>query len=208
MPEADNAKRSAKRPRAGRGEKKRFFLDCARHLFAEFGYAAVSFDQIADCAGVTRAAVLKLFPDKSAFLKAIGEEWLDVLFPAITGVEQSPIDVVNQLLEFSNRFLASLRSDQLTTRIILTGLVERIEEEESTILHVILESVVERLLPIIARSQQSGVLRRDIDPRQTACDWIRFSLGAALLPFPEPKEGDVPTLMIETLLHGVLKTDV
>jgi len=83
-----------------------------------------------------------------------------------------------------------------------------VEEEETVILQNAVRQAVERLTPVIVDGQQSGVIRRDVDPRQAAGDWMRFLLGSALLPIPEPAEGDVPTAMIETLLHGVLKTDV
>lgn len=207
MPAA-GGKRVDKKSSAQRGDKKRQFLDCARHLFAEFGYASVSLEQIAEKSGVSRAVLTRSFKNKAVCLEAIGMAWLESLFPADEVVDHSPINVVNQLLSFSDRFLCSLREDPETARIILTGLAEEIEDEERIILQAVLQAVIERLLPVILDGQQSGVIRRDIDPRQTAGDWLRFFLGAALLPLAEPKAGDVPTIMVETLLHGVVKTDV
>jgi AcrR family transcriptional regulator len=194
--------------RSARGEKKQHYLSCARQLFAEFGYSSVGIEQIAESAGVTRAVLVKSFPDKSAFLQAIGEEWLTTLFPEEAVAERSPIAVVNRLLAFSELLLGTLKKDEPTARIVLSGLAEPSDEEESSIIHSTLQAVIEKLVPVVLEGQQAGVLRREIDPRQAVIDWMRFLLGTALLPSPDVKEGDLPTRMIETLLHGVLKTDV
>jgi AcrR family transcriptional regulator len=208
MPEGGKPKNGKKKPAVGRGAKKRSYLDSARQLFAEFGYSGASLDQIAESAGVTRAMLARTYPDKPTLLRAIGEEWVESLFPEVVAADKTPIAVVNQMLAFSDRFFRSLRDDRQTAQIVLTGLAEEIEEEESTILHDILQAIIERLLPIIVEGQQSGVIRRDIDARNTAGDWVRFSLGAALLPFRKSVEGDAPMQFAETILHGILKTDV
>jgi len=208
MPTAGDGKRPSAKPRAGRGEKRLHYVDCARHLFADFGYASVSIDQVAEKAGISRATLVRMFPDKTDLLRAIGIRWLDTLFPKEEAVEHTPIDVVNRLLGFTERFSASRRDDPATARIIVSGLAEEVEDEEAVILGEILEDAIDRLQPIIIEGQQSGVIRRDIDSRQSSADFLRFFLGSALLPFAELKEGDIPTLAIETLLHGLLKTDV
>ena len=191
-----------------RGVKKRHYLDCARKLFCQFSYTATSFDQIAHAAGVTRSVLARFFPTKAAFLRAVGDDWLETLFPSELPEEHEPADAIGRLHGLTERFLAVLRYDPATAEIILSSLAEPIEEEESTILHAILAQAVEKMLPIIIEGQQAGVIRRDLDTQQTAADWMRFLLGAALLPLSEPKEGESPTQRIETLLHGVMKTDV
>ena len=151
---------------------------------------------------------LKSFPDKSAFLRAIGDEWLTVLFPE-EGRRRAFSDRCRQsVAAFSELLIGTLKKEEPTARIILSGLAEPSDEEESTIIHATLQTAIEKLVPIVLEGQQSGVIRREIDARQAVIDWMRFLLGAALLPHPDDKEGDLPTRIIETLLHGVLKTDV
>lgn len=208
MPENSDRKRSAEKKRPIRGEKKRQYLEHARKLFSQFGYAATSFEQIADSAGVTRAVLVKSFHDKTVFLRAIGDDWLEFLFPPTPAEDSTPADVITRLQSLTERFLQSLRKDQQTARIVLAGLAEHVEEEESGILRGILESATDRLAPIIHEGQQAGVIRRGLDARQMAADWLRFMLGAALLPPTETKVGETHPSIIETLLHGVLKTDV
>jgi AcrR family transcriptional regulator len=199
----------ARRTGKSRVDRKSIYLQSARALFAQFGYSAVSIEQIADHADVSRSTLTRCFRQKADFLKAIADHWLASLFPVEEADgEQSPIYVVNRLLGFANRFQATLRDDSDTARIVLSGLAEKVEEEEIAILQAALSEAVDRMAPAIVDGQQSGVIRRDIDPNQAAADWMRFFLGAALLPLPDLADGDVPTAMIETLLHGVLKTDV
>jgi len=208
MPQGRDAKRAEQKVRAARGENKQRYLDVARNLFAEFGYSTVSFEQISESAGVSRAVLARSFRDKPTFLQAIGEDWLNSLFPEETVADCTPIDVVNRLLSFSKLFLGTVKKEQPTARIILSGLAEPSALEESAIIHATLQAVIDRLVPIVLDGQQSGVIRREIDPRQAVIDWMRFLFGAALLPGPEAAAGDLPTRIIETLLHGVLKTDV
>jgi AcrR family transcriptional regulator len=207
-PENGDRKGTANKVRPVRGEKKRFYLEQAKHLFAEFGYAATSFEQIADAAGVTRSVLVKSYRDKPAFLRAIGDAWLESIFPSDTADDQVGLEIVARLQATSERMLKSLRSDYHTARILLTGLAERIEEEEAVILLGVLDLAVDRLMPLFLEGQQAGVIRRGIDARQMASDCLRFILGAALLPPAEVKEGESPASIVETLLHGVLKTDV
>jgi AcrR family transcriptional regulator len=208
MPDNGERKRPGNKVRAVRGEKKRFYLHQARRLFAEFGYSATSFEQIADASGVTRSVLVRSFRDKAAFLRGIGDDWLEALFPPPDPDDAIRLDVIAQLLAMTERFLAILQKDQQTARILLSGLAERVEEEESTILQAILQAAIDRFVPLFQEGQQSGVIRRGIDARLMASDWLRFLLGAALMPPTEAKEGETQPSFVETLLHGVLKTDV
>jgi AcrR family transcriptional regulator len=208
MPGNDARKNATGKGRPVRGQKRRSYLDQARQLFARFGYAATSFEQIADAAGVSRAVLVKSFRDKAAFLQAIGDDWLEALFPPDTPHDAQARDVLALLQAITERFLDSVARDHQTARIVLTGLAEQVDEEESAILAGILGAIVDRLLPILQEGQQAGVIRRGNDAREMAGDWLRFMLGSALLPPTEPKEGELQLSMIETLLHGVMKTDV
>jgi AcrR family transcriptional regulator len=208
MPENDDRKRPSGKARPVRGEKRRFYLDQARQLFARFGYSATSFEQIADAAGVTRSVLVKSFRDKAAFLQAIGDDWLEALFPPFSPDDAPMSDVLALLAATTERFLDSVGTNQQTARIVLTGLAEQVDEEESAILAGILTAIVDRLQPILQEGQQAGVIRRGTDAREMAGDWLRFMLGAALLPPSDAREGEMQLSIIETLLHGVMKTDV
>src|SRR3954469_8639717 len=104
MPARQNGKRPDRKQRV---DRKGQYLESARALFAQFGYSAVSYDQIADHAAVSRSSLARSFPNKADFLKAIGDQWLVSLFPEeVPEGEQTPIYVVNRLLHFAGRFLA------------------------------------------------------------------------------------------------------
>jgi AcrR family transcriptional regulator len=208
MPDSGERKKAGGPRRAERGSKKRSYLAAAKQLFAQFGYAAVTFDQIAEAAGAPRSTLAKSFPDKAALLRALGEEWLEALFATEAPSEGVMLDIVARLHAFSERFLRLFRDDPGTGGVLLAGLAEPGDAEESAIVHDLFRAAVERFAPVIQSGQQEGVIRRGPDPALTAADWLRFLLGAALLPPGELKEGETPAQVIETLLHGVLKTDV
>src|SRR5262249_7906667 len=67
------------------------------------------------------------------------------------------------------------------------------------------------LAQVIAEGQQSGVFRRNLDPRVGAWELIRTALGYTLsLPLGVPlyEEPDYLSRAIECLLHCLLKTDI
>ena len=67
------------------------------------------------------------------------------------------------------------------------------------------------LAQIISEGQQTGVFRRNLDPRVGAWELIRTALGYTLtLPLGVPlyEEPDYLTRAVECLLHCLLKTDV
>jgi AcrR family transcriptional regulator len=200
-------KRAGNQGRAARGERKHLYLSQAKQFFAEFGYAAATFDQIAEACGVTRSVLARSFRDKAAFLRALGGDWIEALFPPPADNEPAA-DVVHRLQEFTERFLGVMSADRQAAGVLLTGLAEPADPEEATIVREVVHEVVEKLMPIMQEGQQAGVIRRDLDPKETAANWMRFLLGAALLPPAEVKEGEAQPHIAETLLHGVLKTDV
>ena len=67
------------------------------------------------------------------------------------------------------------------------------------------------LARIIAEGQQTGVFRRNLDPRVGAWELIRTALAYTLtLPLGVPlyQEADYLPRAIECLLHCLLKTDI
>lgn len=203
-----SGKGAGSQARAARGERKRTYLDRAKALFAQFGYAGTTYEQIVEAAGVSRSVLAKSYPDKPDFLRAVGEDWLNAIFPPAETDGPLGGDVVGRLQDFTERFLTVMSTDRHAASIVLAGLAEPGDPEESAIVHQFVRAAVDRLAPIVQEGQQAAVIRRDLAPFQTAADWMRFLLGAALLPPLESEQGDPYPHIIETLLHGVLKTDV
>jgi AcrR family transcriptional regulator len=154
-------------------ETRRAIVDAAGRLFADRGYAATSFDAVAEAAGVGRATVFAHFPTKSALLKTA----YDV---ALVG-DDEPIPLPERPESLAVRAERDPRRFLTGYAAIVTGLASRVSPIYEAIrgaAHVDAEAaavwqkvVAERRIGggnIVASIADRGALRPDIDPERAA----------------------------------------
>ncbi|MGF4041757.1 TetR/AcrR family transcriptional regulator [Paenarthrobacter nitroguajacolicus] len=56
-------------------QRRQEILEAAQQVFGKFGYVGGSLQQIADQVGVSRAALVRYFPDKESLLTALLQQW-------------------------------------------------------------------------------------------------------------------------------------
>lgn len=56
-------------------QRRQEILEAAQKVFGRFGYVGGSLQQIADQVGVSRAALVRYFPDKESLLTALLQQW-------------------------------------------------------------------------------------------------------------------------------------
>ena len=93
-------------------------VQTGRRLFAEHGYAAVSAEEIAAAAGVTRGALYHQFGDKRGLFVAVLEEVERENLAAIEGLPDAP-DIMTRLVAALARFLDTCQERE-TVQIALT----------------------------------------------------------------------------------------
>jgi AcrR family transcriptional regulator len=154
-------------------ETRRAIVDAAGRLFADRGYAATSFDAVAEAAGVSRATVFAHFPTKSALLKTAYDVALvgdDEPIP----LPERPESLAVRAERDPHRFLAGYAA-------IVAGLASRVSPIYEAIrgaAHVDAEAAAvwrkvgaERRIGggnIVAAIADRGALRSDIDPERAA----------------------------------------
>jgi TetR/AcrR family fatty acid metabolism transcriptional regulator len=146
----------------GQEDKRRLILDAAVRVFARKGYHASRVGDIAEEAGVAHGLLYHYFRSKEELLETISREtWRDVL-DAVRAVEETDESARDRLGGVAKILLRSWRRDPDLVRVLVrevtrgSYLQRRIDE---------IDQAFAGLERIIARGQEAGEFRADLDPR-------------------------------------------
>jgi TetR/AcrR family transcriptional regulator len=210
-PERRTARTSRTGGRMTKAERKRQLLEHAKQLFVTHGYQNTTTEKIAAAAGVTEPVLYRHFESKKAlFLEVLGEIRQATL-ERWNAETASLTDPLARLHAITDMYLGTTREHALEFRIMHRTLIESDDEEIRASLRAFFLDNESLLAQVIGEGQQSGVFRRNLDPRVGAWELIRTALGYTLtlpLGIPVYDEPDYLPRAIECLLNCLLKTDV
>jgi AcrR family transcriptional regulator len=192
---------------ATKGERTRkLLLDIAIEQFGNHGYRRTSVSEICRRAGLTQAASYAYFDDKEHLFRAAVDADARALVEQAR--ERTAATPVRQLIP---AFLTSLAADlgnHPLARRVLAGLepeaMGRLQQIETV------ERVHDDLAERLARGQEAGEVRSDIDPGAIArgSQTILLSLLMSMTQWntaPDPDDGPgAPTPVAEEVIVGVL----
>ncbi len=160
----------------------RGILDVAKRLFAEKGFDAVSINQIAQQAGVSKANVFHHFTSKNdlylAVLKTACEETVGSLAEAY-----SSGDVAEDLWACFSSHLAAMLDNHASAKLILREIMESKDGRERTLAEQVFNEHFSRLVGMVSEGQAQGLLRKNFDPALLAY----LMLGANVFFFENHK---------------------
>ncbi|HEX4588452.1 MAG TPA: TetR family transcriptional regulator [Gemmataceae bacterium] len=190
-----------------KGERKRQLLQQARALIAAEGFGAATPERLAEVAEVTPARLARHFPDEATLFRAVLDDIRKDPF-AVPAADSQPSDPAGQLQAILDKYLAAGREPTVGFRVLLRALVELTDADRRAELIAVLLECTEPLVRLLQAGQQAGVFRR-LDAQVAAWELLQAVIGFALTGQRDvtPAEGE-PTPPLDTLLHGVLKTDV
>ena len=146
-------------------DKRRLILDAAVRVFASKGYHTSRVGDIAEEAGVAHGLLYHYFRSKEELLETIFREtWRDVL-DAVRSVEETDESARERLAGIAKILLRAWRRDPDLVRVLVrevtrsSHLQRRIDE---------IEQAFAGLERIIARGQEAGEFRPDVDPRMVS----------------------------------------
>jgi len=154
-------------------------LDVATRRFAAHGYGATSLSAIADEVGIRKASLLYHFPSKDelhrSVVDAVIERWNEVL-PRLLAAGTSD-DRFDTLLNETVRFFVE---DPDRARLILRETLDHPDTMRER-----LSTAVAPWIGVIAgyieRGQESGELRRDVDPQAWLLHVIHLIVGGTAI---------------------------
>ncbi|HEY1375241.1 MAG TPA: TetR/AcrR family transcriptional regulator [Gemmataceae bacterium] len=189
-----------------KGERKRQLLAQAKAVVAEEGFGALTPDRLAVAAGVTPGRLARHFPDRTALVRAVLNDLRADTFPTPEPTAPDPAGELQALLD---GYLAAACEPTVGFRVLLRALIELDDADYRAELHAVLLECTEPLVRLLQAGQQSGVFRRSLDAQVAAWELLQAVLGYALIgPRDVPAADAEPAPPFDTLLHGLLKTDV
>jgi AcrR family transcriptional regulator len=210
-PQRRRADSTAPSGRLRKAERKRQLLTHAKQLFVTNGYQDTTTEKIAQAAGVTEPVLYRHFPSKKALFLEVLREIRQATLERWQAETRDIPDPLAKLHAIADRYLDTSREHSLELRVMHRTLIETSDVEITACLRDFYLDSEALLAQVIREGQQSGVFRRNLDPRVGAWELIRTALGYTLtipLGIPLYQEPDYLPRAIECLLNCLLKTDV
>ena len=186
----------------GQEDKRRLILDASVRVFARKGYHTCRVGDIAEEAGVAHGLLYHYFRSKEELLETIFRETWRELLDAVQSVEETDETARERLAGIAKILLRAWQRDPDLVRVLVrevtrsSHLQERIEEIDAAF------SGLER---IIARGQEEGEFRADLDPRMAA--YVFYGALDEILTgwvLGQLEDGDEQITLAEETVVGVI----
>ncbi len=195
-------------PRAKSSDKRRLILDAAVRVFARQGFHACRVSDIADEAGVAYGLVYHYFASKDEVLDTLFLERWEVMLELIRRVDAEPLPVREKLRAIASFIVDSYRHDPDLMKVIIVEVTRAANSFGSTHIETI-RNAYDLIGEILAKAQQEGVFKADIEPRfaamafygvieQLLTGWI-----FGLLPQDDEYFERAKWLVVETVCGGL-----
>ncbi len=205
----DGAAKPAVRMR--KADRKRQLVSHAKQLFVSLGYQDTTTEKIASAAGVSEPVLYRHFNSKKALFLEVLQEIREATLHRWHAETAQLTDPMARLHAIADLYLGTAREHALDLRIMHRSLFDTDDEDIAAFLRSFYMDSEMLLARIITEGQQTGVFRRNLDPRVGAWELIRTALGYTLtipLAIPIYQEGDYLPKAIECLMSCLLKIDV
>ncbi len=188
-------------------------LTAAEMLFGEQGFDAVSMNDIALRAGVSKANIFHHFSSKSTLYHAVLSNACKESRARIDQLESSDGTFAERLARFAAGHLQGILQHDNLSRLILRDVLENGPERSRELAEQVFGPNFAKLVEIIADGQARGELRQNVDPAMVAVMLIAanvyfFEARDLLRHFPAVSFAENPQQfsanMVEVLLNGIL----
>lgn len=210
-----NQTTSGKTPRATRTQSSsggQRILDAAEELFSRLGYNAVSVQQIATRAGVSKANVFHHFAGKQELYLAVLERACERTCAVLHELQQDACAHVPALREFSAAHLRHILEHPDVSRLILREVLDGDPRQGQLMAARVFGEQFSRLVELVRGGQDEHVLRNDMHAADAAAcivglNVFLFQAWPVLKHLPEssfhdPRRSGAQWLHL--LLHGIV----
>lgn len=188
-------------------------LLAAADLFAERGYEAVSMNDIARQAGVSKANVFHHYTNKNDLYLSVVRRACTHSRERLTGLGSPQGTLSERFNTFARSMLGDMLEQAQVTRIILRELLLDGEQRGPELAERVFGDNFATLVAVLKEGQKQDVLRRDLDPAMVATLLIGanvffFEARDVLRHFRDVSFADKPEsysrMLADILLKGIL----
>jgi TetR/AcrR family transcriptional regulator len=190
-------------------------LTVAETLFARQGFDAVSMNDIAEAAEVSKANVFHHFTSKKDLYLAVVRRACEDASAHLDDLGTDEAPLADRLGAFATAHLQSLLRHEPVTRLILRELLGGNPRAGQDLAEQVYGEKFARFVGILRAGQEAGTLRADIDPAMVAtlilgANVFFFESREVLRHFPEATfvrdPADYSRKLTDILLHGILSS--
>jgi TetR/AcrR family transcriptional regulator len=191
-------------------------VEVAVRLFAARGYDAVSIQDIADAARVSKANVFHHFGSKEKLYFSVLNSACRNSAQRLNDLERRDHSIDKRLKRFAGEHLDDLHEHQAVTRLILRELQNDGSRQGALLANQVFGDKFSRFVAILSDAQKRGELRRDLDPALVAAVVVGmnvffFQARDVLRHFPDVDFADddarYTERIVELLLRGIRPDD-
>lgn len=188
-------------------------LAAAERLFAARGYDAVSMNEIAEAAAVSKANIFHHFSSKQALYLAVVRNACRNAAERLQELEQSGGSLPQRLVHYAQGQLDEMLTHGHVTRLILRELLKEGSMHGRALAEEVFGQNFARLVQILRAGQQRGELRANVDPAMIATLLIGANVffvesRELLQHLPDVRFAGDPDgysrSLVDILLHGIL----
>jgi AcrR family transcriptional regulator len=206
METSEKRRRDKSKPqsRMRSADRKRQLMEHAKHLFVTLGYQHTTTEKIAQAAGVTEPVLYRHFDSKKTLFLEVLDDIREATihrWESETDAIPDPMERLNAIVDF---YLGSQVEHALEFHIMHRSLVETDDQDIAACLRTFYLDSEKMLTKVIREGQETGVFRKELDPRVGAWELIRTALGYTLtvpLQIPIYKEKDYVPQAIACMLR-------
>ena len=188
-------------------------LRAAETLFSKNGFDAVSMQDIAERAGVSKANVFHHFDSKNDLYLAVLRACCDRSSHLLEELISEPAPVAERLARFAQAHLQMLLGQEQMTRLIQREVLKGNARRGEELAQQIFGDNFARFVDVLRQAQAGGELRADVDPALIAvvllgADVFFFEAQSVLRHFRDVDFADDPArysrMLIDIILKGIL----
>jgi TetR/AcrR family transcriptional regulator len=171
-------------------------LAAAAELFAAQGFAGTTIKEIAGKAKVNSALLYYYFEDKEGLYREVLANLIGRMASQIGAAIAAPLSPEEGVRRFVEAQAERFFANRIFARLVLRELFDHGAVRLETPIHAVVANAFRPLIELIVAGQQSGVFRRDLDPRfavlSTVSQVAYFTLAQPLVAVLVGQDGSVP----------------
>ncbi|MFG0259116.1 MAG: TetR/AcrR family transcriptional regulator [Phycisphaerales bacterium JB041] len=156
-------------------------LDAAEEMVQERGLAAVSFQQLADAVGLSKASVFHHFPSKEAVAEALVDRCQSKYGPAYGAVIDSDLTAPEKLVRIAAIFEQGLRENRLCLLNSLGQSVSTLSESVQADLRLSASRAIDRFARVFEQGRDDGLLAFEGEANDAAAAFLALLEGLQVL---------------------------
>jgi AcrR family transcriptional regulator len=161
--------------------RKEQIAEAGLKLVAAGGMKQLSVARIARYVGVVPSALYRHYKNKDAVLDAVLDLIQDKLMGNVQIVEEQTHDPIERLYKLLMRHIKLIRENEGIPRIVFSEDVYSGHQGRKQRIYAIISGYLGRIEKIVSQGQKSGVIRKDVEPKNVALIFFGLVQPSAVL---------------------------